>query len=793
MIGSRSLLGNQATSILRDAAEEVITILKDQKLRDPERHDAISRLLTGKAASSRAGDGGLTSEQFANFVKIGKELDDYDEVTQSRTDPQAATDDKVDDDMGVAVVFDESDEDAEGEGANELGSDVDDDEVVEVAESSSEEEEDAPVAEEESDDDDEERVVQGTTEASKKRLHHAYDRVLSVHEIDAHFLQRKLSEHYDDADVCAKIANDVLSVLDIQNDSDVRECENKLLVLLGFELFDTIKLLLHNRVRIWACVSMKRAQNDDERSIIESILTKEPSGEGKRAWDELHSKSKAEDWTRERMRGITESLKSKKKDGDESVSKALDSIGVKSTTDKESTNGPDDMDVDEEENEEEAIELDLESLAFRDGSHTMSNKTCNLPEKAWRAMKKGYEEVHVPAVRSVIPKDEKLIAISELPPWTHAAFEGLDKLNRVQSKICDVALRSSENMLLCAPTGAGKTNVAMLAMLNILGQYRRKPSTEDDSGEGDEVQEEKFDLQAFKIVYIAPMKALVQEVVKNFSERLKPYGVTVRELSGDSSLTRQQISETQLIVTTPEKWDIVTRQGEGRAYTQLVKLVIADEVHLLHSERGPVLESIVSRIIRQVETSNEPVRLVGLSATLPNYADVATFLRVKKDKGLFFFDHSFRPVPLQMQYVGVTERNAFKRFQLQNEICYDKALVQRRNGNQMLIFVHSRAETGKTAKALRDFALERDELSNFVRDGGATQEILREELATVKNADLKEVLPYGFAIHHAGMGREDREAVEDLFADRHIAVLCTTATLAWGVNLPVSCHYSLDV
>jgi pre-mRNA-splicing helicase BRR2 len=260
--------------------------------------------------------------------------------------------------------------------------------------------------------------------------------------------------------------------------------------------------------------------------------------------------------------------------------------------------------------------------------------------------------------------------------------------------------------------------------------------------------------------------------------------VVVRELSGDSSLTRQQIAETQLLVTTPEKWDIVTRQGEGRAYTQLIKLVIIDEIHLLHDDRGPVLESIVARVVRQVETTAEPIRLVGLSATLPNYADTATFLRVKPDKGLFFFDHSYRPVPLQMQYVGITERNAFKRFQLQNEICYEKALVQRENGNQMLIFVHSRAETGKTAKALRDIALERDELFKFVRDGSGTQEILREETAGVKNADLKDVLQYGFALHHAGMGRADRELVEELFADRHIAVLCCTATLAWGVNLP---------
>ena len=80
--------------------------------------------------------------------------------------------------------------------------------------------------------------------------------------------------------------------------------------------------------------------------------------------------------------------------------------------------------------------------------------------------------------------------------------------------------------------------------------------------------------------------------------------------------------------------------------------------------------------------------------------------------------------------------------------------------------------------------MDRDELSYFVQHGSGTHEILREEAADVSNADLKDVMTYGFGIHHAGMNKEDREAVEALFAARHIAVLCTTATLAWGVNLP---------
>ena len=65
------------------------------------------------------------------------------------------------------------------------------------------------------------------------------------------------------------------------------------------------------------------------------------------------------------------------------------------------------------------------------------------------------------------------------------------------------------------------------------------------------------------------------------------------------------------------------------------------------------------------------IRIVGLSATLPNYADVAAFLGVNSD-GLFFFDASYRPVPLEMQFVGVSERNALAARNIQDEICYQK-------------------------------------------------------------------------------------------------------------------------
>ena len=113
-----------------------------------------------------------------------------------------------------------------------------------------------------------------------------------------------------------------------------------------------------------------------------------------------------------------------------------------------------------------------------------------------------------------------------------------------------VAFRSPENLLVCAPTGAGKTNVACLTMLRDVGLHLKENEMNSDDSSTPSV-----DLSAFKIVYVAPMKALVKEVVESFNKRLGYIpGFQVRELSGDVSMSRKEVMETTLVVTTPEKW-----------------------------------------------------------------------------------------------------------------------------------------------------------------------------------------------------------------------------------------------
>ena len=102
------------------------------------------------------------------------------------------------------------------------------------------------------------------------------------------------------------------------------------------------------------------------------------------------------------------------------------------------------------------------------------------------------------------------------------------------------------------------TNIAMLAILHEVGMHRSASGA--------------VNLDAFKVVYVAPMKALVQEMVINFGKRLEAYGITVKELTGDQQLTKEQISQTQLIVTTPEKWDIITRKSGVQSHATPPKL-----------------------------------------------------------------------------------------------------------------------------------------------------------------------------------------------------------------------------
>ncbi|KII91381.1 hypothetical protein PLICRDRAFT_135522 [Plicaturopsis crispa FD-325 SS-3] len=707
-------LGDQAQDIVRSAADTVLETLKSDALKDFDKKKEIEEVV-----------GPITSESFSQLVNLSKKITDYGAEDETMVDPDMERKDaEIDDEVGVAVVFDEEEQEEEEEEGFEVREESDDE---------NEEEQEAVPAPEGVD---EEELVIGGESASGKGKAKADKDIVSPHAIDGFWVQRQISEVYPDPVTAADKAASVLAILG--SESSVRDCENQLMELFEFENFHIITKFLKNREVIVWCTKLMRS-DADERVNVEVAMREKGVG-----WILRELSGDRQARTRADAMDVDEQVKHS-----ENVPKTA-TLAPGSTVQPKRT-------------------VDLESMAFSQGGHLMSNKKCKLPDGSFKRARKGYEEIHVPAPKQKPTTEGELVPVSDLPAWAREAFT-VPKLNRVQSKLYPTAFGTDEPILLCAPTGAGKTNVAMLTILNEMAKWR-------DEATG------TFEMDSFKIVYVAPMKALVQEMVGNFTARLSVFGIKVGELTGDSQMTKQQIAETQIIVTTPEKWDVITRKSTDTSYTNLVRLIIIDEIHLLHDERGPVIESIVARTIRRMEQTGEYVRLVGLSATLPNYQDVATFLRVDESKGLFYFDSSYRPCGLQQQFIGVTEKKAIKRYQVMNEVCYEKVLDQA-GKNQTLVFVHSRKETAKTAKFIRDMAIEKETITQFVKPDSATREILNEEANNVKDGNLRDLLPFGFAVHHAGMTREDRGLVEELFADGAVQVLVCTATLAWGVNLP---------
>lgn len=395
-----------------------------------------------------------------------------------------------------------------------------------------------------------------------------------------------------------------------------------------------------------------------------------------------------------------------------------------------------------------------------------------------------YDEFSIPAAQvGTLGAGRKLVDISGMDGLCKRTFKGYKTLNRMQSLVYPVAYKSNENMLICAPTGAGKTDVAVLAILNAISHnIIPNPIQQPDANDF------TVHTQDFKVIYVAPMKALAAEITEKLDKRLAWLGVQVRELTGDMQLTKREIVQTQIIVTTPEKWDVVTRKSTGDTeLVQKVRLLIIDEVHMLHDERGAVLESLVARTERQVESTQSLIRIVGLSATLPNYTDVADFLKVNRMAGMFYFDSSFRPVPLEQHFVGVKGKPGTKQSRDNiDQVAFEKVKQMLEQGHQVMVFVHSRKDTVHTARTFLKMAAEESCLGLLDCQDQEGYGLAMKDLKQTKGRELRELVPQGFGTHHAGMPRTDRNKIENLFASGHIKVLCCTATLAWGVNLPAA-------
>ncbi|XP_007934232.1 probable ATP-dependent DNA helicase HFM1 [Orycteropus afer afer] len=363
-----------------------------------------------------------------------------------------------------------------------------------------------------------------------------------------------------------------------------------------------------------------------------------------------------------------------------------------------------------------------------------------------------------------------LKAVTEIPAKFRSIFKEFPYFNYIQSKAFDDLLYTDRNFVICAPTGSGKTVVFELAITRLL-------------------MEVPLPWLNIKIVYMAPIKTLCSQRFDDWKEKFGPIGLNCKELTGDTIMDDLfEIQHAHIIMTTPEKWDSMTRKWRDNSLVQLVRLFLIDEVHIVKDEnRGPTLEVVVSRMktIQSLSQTLEntstviPMRFVAVSATIPNAEDIAEWLSDgEKPAVCLKIDENHRPVKLRKVVLGFPCSSNQTEFKFDLTLNYKIASVIQTYSDQKptLVFCATRKGVQQAASVLVKDA-------KFVMTVEQKQR-LQKCANSVRDSKLRDLFIHGVAYHHAGMELSDRKVVEGAFTVGDLPVLFTTSTLAMGVNLP---------
>ncbi|MHA2026880.1 MAG: DEAD/DEAH box helicase [Candidatus Thorarchaeota archaeon] len=307
----------------------------------------------------------------------------------------------------------------------------------------------------------------------------------------------------------------------------------------------------------------------------------------------------------------------------------------------------------------------------------------------------------------------------------------------IQNIAKDKGLLEGKNIMVCSPTGSGKTLVGEMALLRAVTTGK-------------------------KGLFLVPLRALAVQVTQVIKERYEVFGISVGLSTGDFQNSGDDLSENDVLVTTYERADSLLRRGAS--WIKEVGTVVIDEIQTLSEPgRGARLESLIIRLKRTLPE----LQIIALSATIGAPDELAEWI------GCELVESDERPVPLVCHVISTTNKNHSIKNLVMSTVQGDA---------QAIVFSRTRRET--EAQALR--------LAEDVGRQSSSREKdqLDLELRSLENSnvnipsDMRALLHDGTAYHHAGLDYQTRRLIEKLFNKGLTRLICATSTLAAGMDLP---------
>jgi len=317
---------------------------------------------------------------------------------------------------------------------------------------------------------------------------------------------------------------------------------------------------------------------------------------------------------------------------------------------------------------------------------------------------------------------EDLVKTKDFP----YAYWKFTEFNPVQSRLMET-YQGNSNIAIAAATSAGKTVCAEMYM-----SY--------------EVRERKG-----KTLYVGPLKALAKEKEndwKNPDHHFHDLNISI--CTGDFRLTKARIKEldrADIIVMTPEMLASRCRnhKSEKSHFLKDIGTVIFDESHLLTvPNRGDHIEVALMKLT----DINPDVRIVLLSATMPNVDEICDWVSHITDRDTYYLESEYRPCPLNVWYETYYDGDRGYDDKEAQKVGTAAGIVEYYPDDKFLIFVH----TKRTGKLM---------------------------LETLKRCKIKA------EFHNADLALDKRMKLEKSFKeDKDFRVIVATSTLAWGLNMP---------
>ncbi|MDQ6863822.1 MAG: DEAD/DEAH box helicase [Thermoproteota archaeon] len=298
--------------------------------------------------------------------------------------------------------------------------------------------------------------------------------------------------------------------------------------------------------------------------------------------------------------------------------------------------------------------------------------------------------------------------------------EGFESLTTIQQKALPIMARRI-NCLLVAPTGAGKTEAAVIPVVTMLSTSARLPGK-------------------IRAVYITPLRALNNDVFRRIVRYAESENMRVQIRHGDTTTRdKKKIVESppDILITTPESLGVVLSSERMLLALQNLEWIIIDEVHeLIANERGAHLSIGLERL---QAASLERVTRIGLSATVGNLAEAGKFVSGTHRKHAVLVDRSGREYDIRLEYIQGSFTNV-AHFIIEY-------IVSNKISGSVLLFTNTRDEA--------------------------------EYLATV----LKNQSEVKVDVHHGSLSREMRQETEQRLRVGDAGVIVCTSSLELGLDI----------